>query len=170
MKKIGIAFLSVLVFGACASTQSAEPTGHAVENAQAEERMKEVAKEAASKTPAPQQAEVEAFRKIIEPQKAAALVREQKAPLIDVRGPDQFNARHLAGAENIPLADIEKDVSGVAALNGGDKTKPVVLYCNTGRTAAKAKAHLEAQGFTQVLSAGGIDDWPIDNAGTEKTD
>jgi phage shock protein E len=162
MKKILITFMGIVVASGCASTQSAdknaEPTGRAVDNAQAEERMKEVAKEAVSNEAASDA--VEPHRAIIQPDKAAAAVKDEQAPLIDVRDASQFNARHLPGAKNIPLADIEKDVAKVAALNGGDKTKPVVVYCNTGRTAAKAKAHLESQGFTNVISAGGLDDWP----------
>jgi rhodanese-related sulfurtransferase len=164
VKKLILAFVPLALVLSCASTQSAESTGHAVQNPQAEERMKEVAKQAAAQESNPQ--EVEAYRQIIDPQKGKKLVQTENAPLIDVRPASQFNTRHLAGAKNIPLAEMEKGVDGVAALNGGDKKKPVVLYCNSGRTAAQAKALLEAQGFSNVVSAGGMDDWPAETTPT----
>jgi len=42
---------------------------------------------------------------------------------------------------------------------GGDKTKPIVVYCGSGRRAATAKEKLVAAGYTQVTNLGGIADW-----------
>jgi rhodanese-related sulfurtransferase len=130
-----------------------------VDNPKVAERMTDVAKEAASKEASSE--EIQPWQRVVaDPVKGKSLVTDNAAPLIDVRIVDQYNTQHLPGAHNIPLGSMPTRVSEVAALNGGDKTKPVVLYCNSGRQAAKAKILLESQGFTNVTSAGGIGDWP----------
>ena len=51
------------------------------------------------------------------------MIAEGKAfELIDVRTPDQFKARHLAGARNIPFYELSKAVL--------PKDRPLVLYCS----------------------------------------
>jgi len=50
------------------------------------------------------------------------------------------------------------DVGAVDKLVGGDKTKPVVVYCARGGRAQKAKDQLDAAGYTHVVNGGGYDD------------
>jgi phage shock protein E len=80
----------------------------------------------------------------------------QGATVLDVRNPDEFAGGHLAQATNLPVSTL--DVAAVDKLTGGDKAKPVVVYCAKGGRAQKAKEKLEAAGYTHVVNGGGYDD------------
>jgi phage shock protein E len=74
------------------------------------------------------------------------------AKLIDVRGPDEYAAKHVEGAENFPVENIvEQDL--------GNKDAPIVLYCDNGNRAARAAATLRAKGYTHVYELGGMSNW-----------
>ena len=62
---------------------------------------------------------------------------------------------HLQGDHNIPVQEIEARIADVAALVGGDKTKPVVVYCRSGARSSRGRGILENAGFTNVVDAGG---------------
>ena len=79
------------------------------------------------------------------------------ALVIDVREPSEFEAGHLAGAENIPVGQVESRVEEIAKKLAGDKDKPIVVYCKSGARAGRAKAALEQAGFRNVTNAGGYD-------------
>jgi phage shock protein E len=80
----------------------------------------------------------------------------KSAAVIDVRTPDEHAGDgHLQGDHNIPVQEIEARVSDVAALVGGDKSKPVVVYCRSGARSSRARGILEKAGFTNVVDAGG---------------
>jgi rhodanese-related sulfurtransferase len=77
--------------------------------------------------------------------------------LIDVRGPDEYNAPpgHLPGAINIPLPEIPDRTAEVAAY-----ARPVVLVCKTDRRSAAAAETLLAAGLPDVaVLRGGTDGW-----------
>ncbi len=80
------------------------------------------------------------------------------ATVIDVRTTDEYTGGHLEKATNIPVQQFADRLAEVDTLVGGDKSKPVVLYCAAGGRAGKAKAQLEAAGYTQVVNGGGFDD------------
>ncbi len=92
-----------------------------------------------------------------DPATARKLV-DSGATVIDVRTPDEYADGHLPSAVNIPVQDMPVRIAEVDKLVGGDKTKPIVVYCAKGGRAAKAKAALEAKGYTQVVNGGGYDD------------
>ena len=78
------------------------------------------------------------------------------AAVIDVRTPGEHASDgHLQGDHNIPVQEIETRVADVAALVGGDKTKPVVVYCRSGARSSRGRGILENAGFTNVVDAGG---------------
>jgi phage shock protein E len=79
------------------------------------------------------------------------------ALVIDVREPSEFAAGHLDAAENIPVGEVGARLDDIALKLGGDKTKPVVVYCMSGGRAARAKTALEQAGFTNVTNAGGYE-------------
>jgi rhodanese-related sulfurtransferase len=90
-------------------------------------------------------------------QKTTTLSSQIKAAhgqLIDVREPSEYVIDHANGAINVPLSDI---------LNGNllkiDKTKPVYVYCRTGKRALQAKTALEQTGYKNVTSIGGLSNW-----------
>jgi phage shock protein E len=89
----------------------------------------------------------------IAPTKAHTLVADG-AHLIDVRSPEEFASGHVDGARNIPHGEIAERAAEVGA-----KDEPVVVYCRSGVRSARAKAALEAAGFTQVHNLGGMSRW-----------
>lgn len=79
---------------------------------------------------------------------AAALV-------LDVRTKDEFDAGHLDRATNIPVDEVASRVEEIAAMVGGDRSKPIAVYCASGGRAGRALTTLQKAGFTQVTNAGG---------------
>jgi len=92
-----------------------------------------------------------------DPAAARALIAKG-ATVIDVRTTEEFADGHVPSATNIPVQSFGAHLGDVDKLVGGDKTKPVVLYCGVGARAAKAKTALEAAGYTNVVNGGGLDD------------
>ena len=78
--------------------------------------------------------------------------------VVDVRTPEEYGGGHVPGATNIPVGEIGQRVADVDQLVGGDRSKPVVVYCAAGGRAARAKSALEAAGYTHVVNGGGIGD------------
>lgn len=73
---------------------------------------------------------------------------------IDVRSAGEYEQGHLEGAILIPHGEIEQ---GVAALDI-DRDTTLYLYCRSGNRSGKAKARLEAAGYTRVINVGGLED------------
>ncbi len=61
--------------------------------------------------------------------------------LLDVRTPAEFGDRHLDGATNIPVADLEAHLAEVP------KDKPIVVYCASGGRSAAATEVLQGKGY-----------------------
>ncbi|MGA0333766.1 MAG: rhodanese-like domain-containing protein [Kiritimatiellia bacterium] len=68
---------------------------------------------------------------------------------LDVRTPAEFSDDHATGALNLPFDEIRAEhpliVSGRL-----DPSKPVWVYCRSGRRSAIARQSLEKLGFTVV--------------------
>jgi rhodanese-related sulfurtransferase len=83
------------------------------------------------------------------------ILADGSAILLDSRKREEYVAGHIAGAKNVAPptgAPPAEYVAAVERLVGGDKTKPLVLYCNgqycqASRTLAD---QLVAAGFTNV--------------------
>ncbi|MBV1858127.1 MAG: rhodanese-like domain-containing protein [Nannocystaceae bacterium] len=88
------------------------------------------------------------------------MIEDQGGILLDVRTPEEFAERHLQGAVNLPHDKIEAQLSEIETLAGGDKSKPIVTYCGSGKRAGKARSTLEAAGYTNVTNVGGMRDYP----------
>lgn len=85
-----------------------------------------------------------------------ARLKEPGVQLIDARTPGEFSGGHLANAVNLDWSGGQLGVS-VGKL---DKSKPVLLYCASGRRSAAAREHLIKQGFADVVDLqGGIHAW-----------
>ena len=80
------------------------------------------------------------------------------ALVLDVRSPDEFAEDHLPQATNIPVDTVRDRIADVEKLSGGDKSRPIVVYCAKGGRAARAKQALEEAGFQRVVNGGGLDD------------
>lgn len=87
------------------------------------------------------------------------LVNQENALLVDTRSPEQFQAGHIVNAVNIPTKELDQ---ASKKLPKGKK-RPVVVYCQSGRTSMKACQQLEKQGFEQIFNLkGGITAWVND--------
>ncbi len=71
------------------------------------------------------------------------------ARLVDVRGPEEFDAWHLPGAENVPLPTLRE------ACERWDREVPVRLYCAVGFRSYLAYRALVGRGFTDVRTLSG---------------
>jgi len=71
------------------------------------------------------------------------------AQLIDVRTPGEYKIGHLKGAVNIPLQQLQSNVSKIR------KDKPVITYCASGMRSSSAKSLLVSKGFKEVYNGGG---------------
>lgn len=105
----------------------------------------------------------------LSPTDAVMLMNREKAVVVDVCQPDEFAAAHVAGAKNIPLADLEAKL-GSAIKN---KALPVILVCASGVRSSKAVGIATKLGFERAQSlAGGMGAWreaglPVEKAGAK---
>lgn len=90
----------------------------------------------------------------IPPAEAKKLVADG-ALLLDVRTPGEFAGGGLPGAVNIPVGELEQRLAEV-----GDKGRPVVVYCRSGRRSESAKNILLKAGWKRVENLGSKDNWP----------
>lgn len=74
------------------------------------------------------------------------------ATLLDVRTPEEFRSRHLDGALNVPVDEVEARLAEIP------RDKPVVVYCQSGARAAAATSVLRAKGY-DARNLGGISAW-----------
>lgn len=69
--------------------------------------------------------------------------------IIDVREPDEFESGHVAGALNIPPAQL---MQGAPQLNELPKDAPIIVYCRTGSRSNVAMNILSGLGFTNITN------------------
>jgi rhodanese-related sulfurtransferase len=86
------------------------------------------------------------------------IVADQSAVVLDTRPYMEYAMSHIPGARvvapkpGVPMSMYVSDVAEVERLVGGDKTRPIVLYCN-GPFCGKSKRvseELLGAGFTNV--------------------
>jgi CRP-like cAMP-binding protein len=63
------------------------------------------------------------------------------AVIVDVRLPEEYQRGHLAGAVNLPLRRLRSEARGM------DASRPLIVYCDTGRRSASATFLLTERGF-----------------------
>lgn len=91
--------------------------------------------------------------------KLAHRLVDQGALLLDVRTEAEFKEQSLPNSLLIPHDQVGPRIAEILAAVGGDKHKPIVVFCRRGGRAATAKQVLLANGFTEVTNLGGIGDW-----------
>lgn len=92
----------------------------------------------------------------LDPQAFQQALAAPGVQLIDVRTPAEHAEGHIDGAVNLDWTGGVLD-QRMATL---DKTKPVLLYCASGRRSAAAREAMTAAGFTDVKDlSGGITSW-----------
>ena len=73
---------------------------------------------------------------------------KENAIILDVRTPKEVAAGHLANALAIDYYDPEFKIK-VSKL---DKTKPILIYCHSGRRSGIAMSNLREMGFIEVYN------------------
>jgi rhodanese-related sulfurtransferase len=78
--------------------------------------------------------------------------------LIDVRSLEEFRKGHLKGAQNLIYDDdFAQKISQL------DKSKPVAVYCKTGRRSEECSNILKKAGFKKVYDLkGGLSQWKFE--------
>ena len=79
---------------------------------------------------------------------------DKDAQLVDVRTPNEYSKGSLAGAVNIPAADL------VSRMETLDKNRPVILVTQNGRRAQQELKQFKSKGFSDVyVLEGGLVAW-----------
>ena len=84
------------------------------------------------------------------------LIANPVVQLLDVRAQDEFDEGHIAGAMLIDVNDSTFVDSCKARL---DVSRPVAVYCRSGRRSARAASLLAGQGYKVTNLAGGVISW-----------
>ena len=96
------------------------------------------------------------------PDEILAAANEPGSVLFDCRTPEEVKESKLESRPFINISCTLEDCSELikkADQLFPDKTKPVIIYCRSGRRAGKAKEVLEQQlEYTNVMNAGGLVD------------
>ncbi len=81
------------------------------------------------------------------------LKASQRAILVDVREPYEFNAAHIAGAKSIPLGELSEHIENLP------KNKEIIVICATGSRSASATKMLARAGYKAFNVSGGMFAW-----------
>ena len=101
---------------------------------------------------------------VITAEEMQSIIDLEEVQLIDVRTPEEFSEGFIKDAQNI---DFYSDTFDEDILKL-DKTKPVILYCKSGRRSASCADKLIEAGFVKVYDLkGGITQWKHDGMGVE---
>lgn len=71
------------------------------------------------------------------------------AIILDVRSSGEYLGGHVKGSINIPVDQLNKNLSKLK-----DKNKPIITVCASGMRSASAKSILKSNGYTQVYNGG----------------
>ncbi|MFO0495254.1 MAG: rhodanese-like domain-containing protein [Flavobacteriia bacterium] len=80
----------------------------------------------------------------LEPKVNFSDLMKEGAQIIDVRTPGEFNSGHIKGSINIPLQNIQNNLSKIK------RDKPVITCCASGMRSASAKSILKSNGYKHV--------------------
>ncbi len=83
------------------------------------------------------------------------LVTSKEVQLVDVRTPQEYSQGHLIGARNINF----HSKGFLDQIQKLDKSRPVAVYCRSGKRSNAAAQQLLHEGFTVADLQGGIMAW-----------
>ena len=85
----------------------------------------------------------------------AEAIRDPQMQIVDARTQQEFKERHLPGAVTIDInsKDFTRQTESL------DKTRPVAVYCRSGRRSKIAAKELTVNGFEVTELDGGIITW-----------
>ncbi|CAJ1763568.1 rhodanese-like domain-containing protein [Aeromonas veronii] len=92
---------------------------------------------------------------------ATQLINRENATVVDIRSQEEYAKGHLAGAQHLPLTQIESNNLGPVEKH---KDAPIIVVCESGMTAGGAGRQLSKAGFKQVyVLGGGMAQWRAEN-------
>jgi queuine tRNA-ribosyltransferase len=96
-------------------------------------------------------------------EQAAKQLRSSKVRILDVRKPDEYDAGHIAGAQNIPLGSLRDHTDALS------QRVRYIAVCRSGARSSRATKYLRRAGLEVVNLEGGMVSWeraglPIDRA------
>ncbi|WP_299184122.1 rhodanese-like domain-containing protein [uncultured Chryseobacterium sp.] len=74
---------------------------------------------------------------------------KQGAVIVDVRSKSEFAGGHIKGSLNIPVDQLEKNLSKLS------KDETIITCCASGMRSASAKSILQNNGYENVHNGGG---------------
>lgn len=77
--------------------------------------------------------------------------------LLDVREEEEYITGHAINAILFTLDTINEQTANEIIP---DKTKPVMVYCRSGRRSAEAAKRLHNLGYNTIYDVGGLIGWP----------
>lgn len=94
----------------------------------------------------------------------SALLRENGAIVLDVRGDSEWESGHLPGVRNIPLGQL------IDRLGELPRHVPIVVHCQSGGRSVIAASILAANGFAGVTNlTGGFAEWKASELPIERS-
>ena len=84
------------------------------------------------------------------PVKEGQELMKRGAMVIDVRTPAEFSTGHLSQAFNMPMDELE----GMLPNQVKDKSRVILVHCQSGMRSKKAKSLLTRRGYTNVFDLG----------------
>jgi len=88
------------------------------------------------------------FKKLFGPGTDFKALKEAGAIILDVRSPQEFDRGNIKGSKNIPLNNVQREISNIKKWN-----KPVITVCQSGARSGMAKSILKAAGI-EVYNGG----------------
>lgn len=83
------------------------------------------------------------------------LARGERPQIVDVRTRLEFRNGHIAGAVNVPVQTLRRQLPQLRL----DAGRPVVTICKTAHRSIPATRLMRAAGFDAVQLAKGMDEW-----------
>ncbi len=74
-----------------------------------------------------------------------------RAVLLDVRTPGEYQEGHIPGSKNIPLQTLDETQEIIE-----NKDTPIFVHCLSGGRSRQATAILQQMGYSNVKNIGGI--------------
>jgi len=93
---------------------------------------------------------------VVTPEEMQQISQLEDIQLVDVRTPEEYKEGYIENFQNIDYLspEFEKEISKL------DKTKPVIVYCRSGKRSSKCAAKMKEKGFVKVYDLdGGIAKW-----------